>query len=81
MIQINHKPREVIHVTDEISVTILRLANGKVSIGVRAPKSVPVIRCGMTDLREEQSRRSVLRLPKDRAFRFKVVRDDEECGL
>ncbi|WP_437186215.1 carbon storage regulator [Planctomicrobium sp. SH668] len=68
---------ELIHITSDISIKVRKTRNGRVSIQVNAPKSVPVFRCNAADFRENVTMtQSVLGVGTDRKFELRIVRDD-----
>ncbi|WP_437186082.1 carbon storage regulator [Planctomicrobium sp. SH668] len=68
---------ELIHITSDISIKVRKTRNGRVSIQVNAPKSVPVLRCNVADFRENvTTTQSVLGVGTDRKFELRIVRDD-----
>lgn len=44
MLILSRKEGESIMITDEVCITILKNVNGKVDVGISAPKSMPVYR-------------------------------------
>jgi len=57
MITLDRHFNQVIRINDEISITVLQFTNGKVKIGIQAPKEVPVMRCKIVDYRVPASQR------------------------
>lgn len=44
MLVLSRKPQEKIHIGDDIVITVVSLANGKVRLGIEAPRDVAVHR-------------------------------------
>lgn len=44
MLVLSRKKEEVIHIGDNIEIIVTQIQNGKVRLGIKAPKDVPIIR-------------------------------------
>jgi carbon storage regulator len=44
MLALTRKVAETIHIGDDVVVTVIRLKNGSVRLGIEAPKNVRVVR-------------------------------------
>ncbi len=44
MLVLSRKPGERIHIGGNIVVTVVKLAGGKVRLGIEAPKETPIVR-------------------------------------
>lgn len=51
MLTLDRKFNQVIRVNEDISITVIQLATGKVKIAIQAPTDVPVFRCKVVDYR------------------------------
>jgi carbon storage regulator len=59
MLVLSRKVGEKILIGDNISVTVVRVAQGMVRIGVEAPQNLPVVREEIKDqMRERQSKKA-----------------------
>ena len=44
MLVLSRKPSEKIHLGDNITVTVVKIGNGKVRLGFEAPDDLPIVR-------------------------------------
>ena len=58
MLVLSRKEGESLQIDDRIQVTVVRVQGGRVTIGIEAPKSIPVVRselCGQQDVESSDS--------------------------
>lgn len=59
MLILNRKPGESIILNDNIEVRILEIQDGKIKIGIEAPKEVSILRKEVYDEVKEENKRSL----------------------
>lgn len=59
MLILNRKPGESIILNDNIEVKILEIQDGKIKIGIEAPRDVSILRKEVYDEVKEENRRSL----------------------
>ena len=59
MLILNRKPGESIILNDNIEIKILEIQDGKIKIGIEAPKEVSILRKEVYDEVKEENKRSL----------------------
>lgn len=63
MLVLSRKILESIRISDDITITILRIRGNKVRIGIEAPKEIPVLRAELQDQSLEAPLKTANRKP------------------